>query len=528
FTTGGELVEGSVRQISYSAKPQTMYWYYDHLPVSGTTGVGDYVIREVKISGADPTVDGNGVVTNCGTVTAIENGGQITLKGTLKGETGRSDFAYTVLYEEGTVGSGSNVRVDTVTNDRPGIIFKKQDWSGHDLPGAVFTLKDQSGTEIGTFTSDEDGMITTAFLANNKDYTLTETSAPSGYHGLEDAMTVNVSTNGTVSVSGVEEQYYTLTQAEGTTLATLTVKNIPYTFEAIKTDETTGDVLPGVVFALHRQVTVDGTTAIDIDPMTGYESLTTDENGKIPKIDNTLPAGTYELREKTPLDGYKPIGAYTRFTVSPTGAVTLGDHPDTVTLSNIFSEDGVLKYVMTVTNIQQKKVSFKKVDITSWATSKLEGAKFDLYRADSDGESITPALYTGLTSGSDGMLSDSMGNTVFELTVGTYNLIETTAPDGYNKKADPVVVTVLPGDGTPEDDVRYDEGTGLSSSGNGRSYNSTTRVYTLKISNEAGVELPSTGGFGPALYLVLGTALIFGAGAAFIIRSRRNIRRTRR
>ncbi|MBQ1335006.1 MAG: hypothetical protein IIY34_06610, partial [Clostridia bacterium] len=363
FTTNGDLVPGCVRRISYSAKPQTMYWYYDHLPVAGTTGVQDYFIREVAVSASEPTVSADGVVTNYADVTALEGGDETELYGTPKGETGRSRFTYTVNYDGGAISSESNVRVDTVTNDRPGIILKKQDWNGGPLAGAVFTLKDENDNTLGTFTSDEEGVITTAFLSGGKEYTLTETAAPAGYHGPE--KDIKIMMNGSLTVSGPDEEYYTVTQANGTELASLTVKNRPYTLEAVKTDATTLEPLSGVVFALHRQVTVGDVTAIDLNPMPGYESLTTDENGLIPMIDGTLPAGAYELREKVPLEGYKPLGEYIRFTVSPTGDVTLDNAVEGVTIETGTAEDGTLEYVMTVNNIQNKKVSFKKVDITN-------------------------------------------------------------------------------------------------------------------------------------------------------------------
>ena len=35
------LIDGTVKQIPYGAKPQTLYWYFAHLPVEGTSGVGD-------------------------------------------------------------------------------------------------------------------------------------------------------------------------------------------------------------------------------------------------------------------------------------------------------------------------------------------------------------------------------------------------------------------------------------------------------------------------------------------------------
>ena len=58
------MVPDSLMQMSYEASPQTLYWYYEHLPVPGTTGVQDYFIREVTISSDNPTVNEAGVVSN--------------------------------------------------------------------------------------------------------------------------------------------------------------------------------------------------------------------------------------------------------------------------------------------------------------------------------------------------------------------------------------------------------------------------------------------------------------------------------
>ncbi len=80
------LVPGSVRQLAYNAKPQTVYWYYDRLPVTGTTGLNDYSIREVTISGENPTVNPDGTVSDHGTVTPLENNSEVSLRGKAKGE----------------------------------------------------------------------------------------------------------------------------------------------------------------------------------------------------------------------------------------------------------------------------------------------------------------------------------------------------------------------------------------------------------------------------------------------------------
>lgn len=511
------LVPDSVRQLPYSAKPQTIYWYYDRLPVIGTTGVDDYLIREVTLSAADPTVSREGIVSDYGTVTPIETNETLNLNGVQKGEDSSSEFIYTVQYEEGQISDESNVRVDVVTNDRPGIILKKEDWSGNPLDGAVFELKDNNGNLLGTFTSGQDGFITTAFLSNNKEYTLTETISPKLYHGPETAFTISVD-NGFVTVNGPDPAYYELTQAEGTTLATLVIKNRPYTFRAVKKDQDTDEPMPDVVFALHRQVTVDNVTAIDLSPMPGYEELVTDADGTIPKLDNTLPAGTYELREKATIDGYEMLTGYIQFTISPTGEIELGTHPEDVTLTGEPNSEDAIEYVLTVFNHQRKKVSFKKVDIANVADSALKDAVFDLYAVkEENGKEVrqTPALYTDLISGSDGLLRDSSDNTVFELPIGIYHLVETAAPAGYIIKEDAVVITVT------ADDLIYEDGTNISSDGTGRKYDKASKVYTLKVSNNAGYELPATGGPGTRLFYLLGMLMIILAGTALIKRDRR-------
>ena len=511
FTKSGDdltLVEGSVRQLPYEASPQTLYWYFPHLPVENTEGVGDYLIREVTISEPDPVIGEDGTVTAPGTVTPLDSGYKLTLNGTQKGETGTSDFLYTVHYEPGETSSDSNVRVDTVTNDRPGIILKKQDWDGKPLAGAVFSLTDSGGNTLGTFTSDESGFISTAFLSSDKEYTLTETKTPHGWHGLETAMKIRV-TDGTVTVDGPNEGSYTLTQAEGTTLASIVIKNRPYTFRAVKEDGDTHQPMEGVTFALHEQKTVDGVIAVDVDPMPGYESLVTDGEGVIPLVDTTLPPGTYELREKTTLAGYEKLPGHIRFTVSQTGMITLDASPEGVSLTGEPEPDGTLGYLLTVRNFQRKKVSFRKVDIAD-PFHALDGAVFDLYALSGEGEAVsrqTPALYTGLTAGADGLLRDGSGSTVFALPAGSYHLVETEPPEGYDPKAEAVTVTVT------ASDVSYDEGTTLSGSGTGVSYDSSSKVYTLLISNSAGYALPSTGGPGTHFFPVLGTVLIAGAGA---------------
>ena len=174
--------------------------------------------------------------------------------------------------------------------------------------------------------------------------------------------------------------------------------------------------------------------------------------------------------------------------------------------------EGTYDYVLTVPNYRRKKISFLKVDVINPETV-LEGAVFDLYRLEDDGETRKlPALYTGLTSGGDGLAADSLGHTVFELPAGVYHLVETSAPENYILKQAAVVITVS------TDGVIYDEGTNLSASGLGKTFDEETQVYTLRVTNSAGIELPYTGGPGPAAFRLAGIVLMLLAGAALLIR----------
>ena len=505
------LVPDTLQELAYTDEPadQTLYWYFEHLPFSGTR-LEQYEIREV-------TVDEGGVPV------PIEGGDSLTLSGTQKGESGTSQFTYQVSYGEPEMSDDNNVRVETATNERPGIILNKTQWDGETpLAGATFTLK-RGENEIGTFTSDEQGHITTAFLSDNVPYTLTETKTPQGYHGLEATMTITLQRDSDdpaiVTVSGVDQKYYALSQASGTESAVLTIKDRPYTFQALKVDADTEEPMQGIAFQLHRQVTVGGVTDFDLNPMPGYENLVTDANGVIPKLDNTLPAGVYELREKATPNGYEALSSYIHFTVSETGDITLGDkNPRGLALDRNDKDtgEGTVSYIMTVPNSKLKKISFMKVDLASPDTA-LEGAKFDLLKVDGQSEQL---LYSGLTSGSDGILvfkdnPEAEGQTVFKLGTGTYHLVETEAPDGYYLRETPVIITISNNNGVF--DVTYDDGTSISHQ---KVEPDDHNVYLLKVTNSSGVELPNSGGPGTTWMYLLGSMLLFASGVAFAVRRR--------
>ncbi len=509
------LVDGTVRRMAYGpANTQTQYWYFERL----TSGIplDRYVVREVTLSAADPTVDANGAVTDYGTATPVEDGGTVALYGKQKGETNVSLFDYTVTYAKGQIPEDSNVRVDTVTNDRPGIVLKKSaaDFSVP-LAGAVFTLKDDAGDLIGTFTSGEDGLITVAYLRENREYILTEISAPQGYHGLQTSLTIVQSPIGvTVTPSDAEENLYRLEQGENIP-ATLTVRNRPYTFEALKLKGSlNGAPLPGVHFELHRWVSVGGHEGYDINPMIGYEDLVSGENGVIPLLDSTLEPDRYELQEKAPPSGYQPLPAYIHFKVSATGEITLEDAPYGVTLNVGTAADGSLVYTLTVMNYTPASVELRKTDDNG---DELAGALFALCRREGNSWAAVKV------NGRDDNVIDMTSLSAFMingLEAGWYRIEETHAPDGYVTLIKFVYFT-LDADGTVR--LTDENGNPIPEGEGGQTVYGDITLHgkTISVKNHSGAELPHTGGPGVSSCHVPGALLTLLASALFIIRRRR-------
>ncbi|MBQ3466082.1 MAG: LPXTG cell wall anchor domain-containing protein [Firmicutes bacterium] len=82
------------------------------------------------------------------------------------------------------------------------------------------------------------------------------------------------------------------------------------------------------------------------------------------------------------------------------------------------------------------------------------------------------------------------------LGVGTYTLVESTVPAGYNK-ADDIPFEIKDADYTP-----------------------ANLEQTATVTNNAGAELPSTGGIGTTLFYVIGSILVLGAGVVLVAKKR--------
>ena len=115
------------------------------------------------------------------------------------------------------------------------------------------------------------------------------------------------------------------------------------------------------------------------------------------------------------------------------------------------------------------------------------------YRVAKDGETGT---VTEITTDATGKF------TIQGLDADTYYLTETVAPAGYNKLSAPVTITIGANgvvNGTTEAPQGVDE---------------------VKILNQSGTELPSTGGMGTTIFYVLGSVLVLGAVVLLVTKKR--------
>ena len=160
-----------------------------------------------------------------------------------------------------------------------------------------------------------------------------------------------------------------------------------------------------------------------------------------------------------------------------------------------------------------------KVDATDKSKT-LKNAKFKLQRqSDNKWAQITDGKVTawGDEGNATVVKSDDNGNfSVAGLDDGTYNVKETKAPAGYDLPADPFVVTLT---ARTKNNQEWD---GIPASA---LIDPTNGQFNETFVNNAGSNLPSTGGMGTTVLYAAGAAIVLVAafGIAFAVR-RRNAR----
>lgn len=180
--------------------------------------------------------------------------------------------------------------------------------------------------------------------------------------------------------------------------------------------------------------------------------------------------------------------------------------------------------VPSVTNQYDFGFKLKKTD----GENNLAGAQFEL-RHEATGNAIdlvqvNDGVYRLALEGDNGKVTTvTTGDTgIIEfrgLAAGDYYLVETQAPDGFNKLDKPVKITIADtttNGATPSWTVKANDAVNEIQGGAGN-------VPEITVVNNKGSLLPSTGGMGTIAFTVIGAAVVVG-GVAWAVR-RKNAQR---
>ena len=161
--------------------------------------------------------------------------------------------------------------------------------------------------------------------------------------------------------------------------------------------------------------------------------------------------------------------------------------------------------------------------------SMLAGATFRIYRSESDadeannnaikvteveeGKYVVAENQTSETNmdmvSKGSIVTDGVNLSLNGLKAGDYWLVETAAPDGYNKITAPVKVTIAESATTDVNNWTISKD------------NTQVTDKIIDIENSTGTILPGTGGMGTVLFTVAGVVLVLVIAGSFIISRRR-------
>lgn len=385
------------------------------------------------------------------------------------------------------------------------------------------------------------------FAAKAKVYAETNKLAP--------IKTAKAEAEGALEISGLDLGYYLVRSDLGilcsldTTAPNAEVKEKNEATVIVKNVEDTkkqnvAEIGTYVKFTI--QITVKDKAPVNyklVDEMTEGLTFVNDENHPLTVTVNgsALAAENYNVAETT-----EPRGFTLTFNNNAEGSASILKTGDVVTVTyyaqinenaKIADEANVNKakveygtnshteYDTTETYVWKMnivKYTMKKAADGDQATEeKLAGATFKLSR-DAAGTQVIKlvkvndttyrlALPTETDTAVDTITTGETGELVINgLADGTYYLTETKAPRGYNLLREPVKVTI----GHKDANGKLTETSFVADQ------TETDTSGVVKVENNAGAELPSTGGIGTTVFYVLGSAMALGAVILLVTKKR--------
>ncbi|MDY5015181.1 MAG: SpaH/EbpB family LPXTG-anchored major pilin, partial [Eubacteriales bacterium] len=256
----------------------------------------------------------------------------------------------------------------------------------------------------------------------------------------------------------------------------------------------------------------NGTLTVSCDNLKALSGVTIDANSKIVVSYTAKLTAAAEIGH--PGNSNK---VYLEYSNNPnqtgTGTTETGKTPEDEVL--------VFTYELDVTKVDGKN-----------ADTKLSGAEFVLLNSDkkaavvkdgkitgwadvttADGKTTYPAGST-LTSGADGKFA------IAGLDAGSYYLVETKAPAGYNLLKNPIAIEITATLDKSENNPELTALTIKVDGGEEKDGNLDTGAVATDVENNRGATLPETGGAGTTAVYIIGGCLVLAAAVLLVTKKR--------
>ena len=383
------------------------------------------------------------------------------------------------------------------------------------LAGLPQYLNDNSVAAVQTQTVGADGKATFTGLPMGE-YFIRPTSTTSVYQLMLQKVEPTV-VDGTyviddVTFSAKHQEVSVAKTADKTSVTkdekvtyTITVEIPTYASQAVDKSFYVSDLLPNglAIDTDSIKVQIDG---IDVDTA-AYTLDKTANTTTEPYYTFKLSVDTDKYAERWSANGGKRLVITYTATLNNDNSTAV-NYKETNTVTFDYS------FYPYVENSHKQKTA--TVDVTTFAIkidkyvknnegAKLANAKFDLYRTATQAEVnaelaviIPHTTVNGVKLEGD-LFTDANGTATFAKyeangTNYDYYLVETQAPSGYNILDNAVKVNFT--------DAEVE---------------ATAGVYTVKVPNSSGIQLPITGGTGTVIFTIIGIALMVGAVVLFVV-----------